>query len=99
MFLKRNASHCCAIQNPRAQTLGLPKLCLVKQRKAMTCHLAPKIIPHLPQARTITKITEELILVFSLQGVFWLALCSLLLLLPFCLFALWFFFCPPPLTG
>lgn len=68
MFLKRNASHCCAIQNPTTQTPGLPKLCLVKRRKAMTCHLALKMIPHLPQARIITKITKELILVFSLQG-------------------------------
>ena len=34
----------------------------------MTCHLASKMIPRLPQARIITEITKELILVFSLQG-------------------------------
>lgn len=68
MFLNRNASHCCAIQNTKPQTLGLPKLCLVKQWKVVTRHLAPKMIPHLPQTRTITKITKELTLVFSLQG-------------------------------
>lgn len=68
MFLKRNPSHCCAILNPRTWTPGLPRLCLVKWGNSTTCHLAPKIIPHLPQTRIITEITEELILVFSPQG-------------------------------
>jgi len=68
MFLKRYASHCFAVQNPRTQTPGLLKLCLVKQRKAMTHHLAPKVILYLPQARITTKITKGLPLGFSLQG-------------------------------
>lgn len=68
MFLKRNPNHYCAILNPRTWTPSLPKLCLVKWRKSMRGHLAPKITPHLPQTRIITEeITEECILVFSLQ--------------------------------
>lgn len=56
--------------NPEPKNLNskFSKLCLVKRRKSMTCHLAPKIISHLPQPRIITEITEELILVFSLQN-------------------------------